>query len=526
MRAALSSTAYTPDRAHVAVPRTHVLARAGALAAPLASGVVTVLLLGLAFRDGGYFPSTIRMAAVVASLGLVALLALPAASRRMPRAALPGFLALAALAAWTGLSRGWSPEPAVALVDMWRDMLYVALFGLALVASGSPRSARMTVRLVLATIVVVAGAGVLSRLQPELLGMTRGASFVFDERLSFPLGYWNAFGALAAIGVVLALGLAADMRARAHVRALCAAPVPLLVVAVHLSLSRGAWLALACGVVALLALAPRRVGVVLSALVIGAVAALAIVRLQAQPQLLDGTRAAGDDAPRLAVELLLLCALAGFAQALLSVWGRSQKFSRRAGAAALVATAAAVGAVLVVGAGSWIERQYDAFRAPASLQSERGTARLLSAGGLRSEVYAVALDGFRAQPLRGEGAGSFAGRWERSRSVELPMRDAHSLVLGTMTELGAVGLSLLAVLLASVAMAARRTRRREGGLRRSTGAAVTAAIVTWLVHAGVDWDWEMPALTGCAVVLCATLFARSADPLQYPQRGRVQDGYT
>ena len=110
----------------------------------------------------------------------------------------------------------------------------------------------------------------------------------------------------------------------------------------------------------------------------------------------------------------------------------------------------------------------------------------------------MALDGFRAQPLRGEGAGSFAGRWERSRSVELPMRDAHSLVLGTMTELGAVGLSLLAVFLASVAVAARRTRRRRGGLRRSTGAAAAAAIATWLVHAGLDWDWEMPALTGCA----------------------------
>jgi O-antigen ligase len=405
-------------------------------------------------------------------------------------------------------------------------VLYLGLFGLALVASGSARSARTTVRVVLAAIVVIAGAGVLSRLQPELLGMTRGASFVFDERLSFPLGYWNAFGALAGIGAVLALGLAADVRAPAHVRGLCAAAGPLLAVAVHLSLSRGAWLALACGVAALLVLAPRRTSVILSALVVGAVAALAITRLQAQPQLLDGTRAAGDDAPRLAVELLLLCALAGFAQALLSLWGWCPKLTRRAGAGALVATALACGTALVLGGAAWIGQEYDAFRAPAPLQAQRGTARLLTAGGLRGAAYGVALDGFRAQPLRGEGAGSFAGRWERSRAVELPLRDAHSLVLGTMTELGAVGLLLLAILLASVAVAARRTRRRRGGLRRSTGAAVTAAIVTWFVHAGLDWDWEMPALTGCALVLCATLFARSTDPLQYPQRGAVQDADT
>jgi O-antigen ligase len=456
----------------------------------------------------------------------VALLALPVAGRRALPAALPAFLALAAYAAWTGLSGSWSPEPASARLDMWRDVLYLALFGLALVAAGSGRCARATVRAVLAVIVIVAGAGVLSRLAPELLGMTRGASFVFDERLSYPLGYWNAFGALAAIGSVLALGLAADIRAPAHVRGLCAAAGPLLAVAVHLSLSRGAWLALACGLVALLVLAPRRMSVILAALVIGAFAALAIVRLQAQPQLLDGTLPAGDDAPRLGVELLVLCALAGSAQALMSAWGWSPRFTRRAGAGALGAVALACAAALALGGAAWIADEYDAFRAPAPLQGRRGTARLLSAGGLRAEVYAVALDGFRAQPLRGEGAGSFAERWTRERSVAPPLRDAHSLVLGTLTELGIVGLALLAAFLAAVGLAARRTRRASGGLRRSTGAAVTAAVTTWFVHAGLDWDWEMPALTGCALVLCATLFARSADPLQYTQEPAVLDRYT
>jgi hypothetical protein len=42
-------------------------------------------------------------------------------------------------------------------------------------------------------------------------------------------------------------------------------------------------------------------------------------------------------------------------------------------------------------------------------------------------------------------------------------------------------------------------------------------VISWLVHACIDWDWEMPALTGCALVLCATLFARSTDSLQNPQ---------
>lgn len=472
---------------------------------PVAAVLLGGLLIALAFDDGGYFASAIETAGTIACAGLLALLALPATRRRLPPAAPAPVLALAALAAWTGLSGRWSPAPETALLDVRRDLLYVGLFGLALVAADGRRAARRTARLVLGVIVVVATAGVLSRLAPDLLGHRRGASVVFDERLSYPLGYWNAFGALAAMGLVLALGMAGDLRARAYVRALCAAAGPLLVVAVVLSLSRGAWLAFVAGSAVLLLLAPQRVSVALSALVVAAAAALAVVRLGAHPQVFDGTRAPGPGAPRLAVEIALLCALAGAAQGLLAVAGWRPHVSRRVAVVAAGVALAGSGAVLVQGGASWMVRQVDAFRAPTSLRAEHGPARLLSAGGLRNEAYGAALAGFRAQPLRGEGAGSFPWRWARSRTTDLPLRDAHSLVLGTMTELGVVGLALLLAFLVAVGRAALRCRR---------GAAMTAAVATWLVHACVDWDWEMPALTGCALVLCATLFARPADPLQ------------
>jgi len=35
-----------------------------------------------------------------------------------------------------------------------------------------------------------------------------------------------------------------------------------------------------------------------------------------------------------------------------------------------------------------------------------------------------------------------------------------------------------------------------------------AACLVWAVHAGVDWDWEMPALTGIAVLLAGVLLGR------------------
>jgi hypothetical protein len=45
-------------------------------------------------------------------------------------------------------------------------------------------------------------------------------------------------------------------------------------------------------------------------------------------------------------------------------------------------------------------------------------------------------------------------------------------------------------------------------LSAAQAAAVGGACAVWATHAAVDWDWEMPALTGLALLLGATLFAR------------------
>ena len=504
--------------ARAAPPRARARASTPTPALPGAAAglVLGGLLLALAFDDGGYFPTAVTAAAVIASAALVLLLALPA-TRIGPTAsaATAAFVALAALAAWTGASARWSPTPDAALVDLRRGVLYAALFGLGLVATAGARPARRAVALVLGVIVIVAGAGVLSRLQPELLGMTRGASAVFDVRLSYPLGYWNAFGALSAIGAVLALGIAADTRARPGVRVGAAAAGPLLIAAIYLSLSRGAWPSLAAGVLALFVLSPWRLSVSLSALVAAVAGALAILALRSQPELLDGTRRTGPGADLFTLQLTALMCAAAVAQALLTVPDLRRRAARRTVAAVVALLAVGLGVALgPAGGASWVAQRYEEFRAPAPALAATGPERLQSTAGARREVYAVALDGFRAQPLRGEGAGSFEERWRRTGSGGLFMRDAHSLVLGTMTELGAIGLLLIAVFLGCVVRAARRCRRGGGALTRSAAAAAGAAVVTWFVHACVDWDWEMPALTGCALALCAALFARTADPLQ------------
>ena len=44
-------------------------------------------------------------------------------------------------------------------------------------------------------------------------------------------------------------------------------------------------------------------------------------------------------------------------------------------------------------------------------------------------------------------------------------------------------------------------------------AAVAAAFAVWLANACVDWNWEMPAVTGTAIVLGGSLVGRT------PRRG-------
>ncbi len=78
----------------------------------------------------------------------------------------------------------------------------------------------------------------------------------------------------------------------------------------------------------------------------------------------------------------------------------------------------------------------------------------------------------------------------------MKIRDAHSLPLEKLSELGAIGMLLLLAFLGAVGAAARRTLAGKGAIRPAEAAAVVAGFVVWFGHASVDWDWEMPVLTG------------------------------
>jgi hypothetical protein len=82
--------------------------------------------------------------------------------------------------------------------------------------------------------------------------------------------------------------------------------------------------------------------------------------------------------------------------------------------------------------------------------------------------------------------------WDRERRQFAYVINAHSLYLQAMAEFGVPGLLLLLVLVgATILGLALRARGRQ----RTLYGALLAAAVVWALHAGIDWDWEMPVVT-------------------------------
>jgi hypothetical protein len=469
--------------------RAHALS--GARAALLAGATV------LAFFTGGYFATARAWAGVLAwLLVLVAVVFAPARGKLAGRP--PGvrlaLSSLAVLAAWTLASATWAPIAGDAYGAGQIDVLYLG----ALVAAWLLLADRTAVRAVepaLAVgVLIVIGYGLSERLLPGLLSFSR--SLDADGRLEQPLTYWNAVGELAAIGLVLCARLAGDERRPGWLRAAAAAAAAPLGIGLYASFSRGALFACAAGLITLLVLAADRAQLrgLLVALGAATTAAIAAAPFGGVTNLGGSPSTRQSQGAIVLVLLALIMAGAAFAQLRLQRATRAGalRLPPRSGWLALAVVCA--GLALAIAAGA-----HERSGVPLS----GGVARF---GTLESNRYAywhVALRAFAHEPLVGVGAGGWAVWWLRYRPYADGARDAHSLELQTLAELGLIGAALLAALLAGVALAARAARRAAP----AAAAGPIAGCVVWLAHSPLDWDWQMPAVTLVAVVLAGAVLA-------------------
>jgi len=127
--------------------------------------------------------------------------------------------------------------------------------------------------------------------------------------------------------------------------------------------------------------------------------------------------------------------------------------------------------------------------------SNANRLRDLSLNG-RLDQWRVARHMFTAHPLLGEGAGSWEAQWLLHEPYNDYNQRPHSLYLETLAELGLIGAGLLALTLVPPLVAF------AGARHQPVASATLAAFVVFLVHASVDWDWQLPAVA-VAALLCA-----------------------
>jgi hypothetical protein len=170
------------------------------------------------------------------------------------------------------------------------------------------------------------------------------------------------------------------------------------------------------------------------------------------------------------------------------------------GKARRLAVASALGGVAVIAA--MVGRTA---AANASLGTTLRGDVLTLATNDRDRYWAAAWQTFLEHPLLGSGAGTFERTWLLYRDVNLGVLDAHSLYLETLAELGPIGLVLLGLVCVLPLVAAWRSRTQP------LVPAVAGAYVAYLIHAAVDWDWEMPVLTLTAFLFAGVLVASGSD---------------
>jgi len=483
-------------------------------------------VVALAFSSGGYFPSEWGLVSLAFLLALLAV-ALLADRIEIGRPAVVFLGALAAFGLWQAASVLWSVGPGLPVLEVERTLLYLAAAA-ALLLCLTPATVPALLEGVTAGVTTVALYALGTRLAPGLLGGAYDPSSGYQ--LAKPIGYWNALGLLVGLGLVLAAGIVLRQdRFRAPIAAAAAVP---LFTCLYFTFSRGsvAVLAVALAVVVVLDRDRLRAALLLAAFL---AVPLGAVSLAARSPALTTAGAtlqtAQREGHRLAWQLLVLAALAAVVQVAagrvvsrIRPWHTVRRILT-AGAAVLVLLLGLAGLVRAGGPATIVDRARAAFVEEPPPTTGGLDRRLLSASGNgRAAYWRVAGRMVERKPILGEGAGSFGRAWTRERPVANEARDAHNLYVETLAELGPVGLALLLVVLAAPFSVLRRVWRDP------SAPAAAGVLVAFVLHAAVDWDWEIPLLTvvalACGAVVLVLDPSRRAVPLTGGRRAVMLGG--
>jgi UDP-GlcNAc:undecaprenyl-phosphate/decaprenyl-phosphate GlcNAc-1-phosphate transferase len=443
----------------------------------------------------------IALAVLAGLMGLV--IARPAVPRR---AALAALATLVGLWLWSLLSVGWAESADQAITDANRWLLYAALFGLLILLLRDDR---------LGIVLVGAGAAAIFILgiyiTVRLLAGGGDELFVYG-RLNEPLGYINGQAGYLLMGFWPFIALAE--RARHPVLAGAGvAGATFLGALVLLPQTRAVVPAAAASTLLLLAAVPGRTTRAWALVAAGAgIAACAGPVLDVY----DSFRSSGapdDDQLRdAALAIVLASSAAGLVwAAAMGATGRLRGWiapMRPLAWAPLGLAAVVLVAAVLAGTNDPVGKLRQEYRSFTELRGpEEGESRFTSGGGNRYDYWRVAVNQFTDDPLKGVGAGNYDRTYFLERRTTEDIRQAHSIELQTLGELGLVGGLLLAVFVLAIAAGfIRRAREARDDLQvRGLAVAAGGTFVVWFVHTSVDWLHLIPGITGIALCSAAVL---------------------
>lgn len=488
------------------------------LPAYAASAAVFLLISYLGFRGGGYDTT------VSGEVGLLAwwLLLLGSLLGFLPRFGKKSWVIIALFAAfvgWTALSLIWTDSFERSATELARVTGYLGVFLLALALRqlGKPKYLLGGLAAAIAAIALLA---VLSRLHPVWFPNTLTSLLLpgVSSRLSYPLGYWNALAAFAALGLPPMLYLASEAK-NVVAKVLAAAALPVLVLCIFLTLSRTGILVAAVSATVFILLSQDRLLKLISFAPAAVGSLILITVVKGYSDLSDGllTDSAKSQGNKVLLLMVFISALVAALHLIFSLITRNYKppklitWSGRKSALAVVAlTLLAV--VCFVGfngpdrvAGRWHE-----FKQPGLVVSEGGGLRAerfksASSNG-RYQYWVSSVDAAKTRIWGGIGPGTWEFWWAEHGTIRSAfVRDAHSLYFQTLAELGLVGLTLLLLFFLSVVALGLTRVFRAAGSARSLYAAALASCVAFMLAAASDWIWQVPVIPITFLVVVAVI---------------------
>ncbi len=499
-------------------------------------GAGMLVILYYAFSAGGYFVSQRSYGELwILYLVILGLLFSLQVRGGMPRLGWAEAGIFGAFALWNLASVTWSYNPSDSFDEFVRALLYLSGFGLFYIYLSKREWLAWLGHLFVGIAVIVAIRALLGKVTPDIVNDPDPFG---QNRLNYPITYWNTLAVFMGMAFVIGLRVLAGRGSRIITRSIYAPALSLFLVVIFFTVSRAGIALLAAAVGVYLLTSVNRLRAILQTVIaffwMGVVVAASYKWLPA----MLATQPSDDDkisqGHKLGLLIVLVLVLTAATQwGLRWLEGRvtiSQEFGRRIGIALALA-----GAIVVFGGFlgytstgdrggpvNWTQNRISAFTASTKSQTAASVEeRLSSSQSERWQEWMAAVETFKEHPLTGTGAATWVIGWNKWRPFDMISKDGHSWFFENISELGIIG-GLLTVAFAAVFLigSIKDMRFLKKGSERELYGAFFAASLLLLVHAMMDWDWEMP-------VVFLSFFMFAGAMLRYGQLARseaVQEG--